>query len=60
MMPGSGQEGGKALRLNGGSRFWHAKVFIEDEASHPPHEQQESSRGRMLETQKKPNEVKRQ
>ena len=48
------------MRLNGGSRFRHAKVFIEDEASHPLHEQQESSRGRMLETQKKPNEVKRQ
>ena len=59
-MPGSGQEGGKASRLNGGSRFRHAKAFIEGEASHPSHEQQESSRGGMLETQKKPNGVKRQ
>lgn len=48
---GSGQEGGKALRLNGGSRFQNAVDLIEGKASHPPHEQQESSRGRMLEAQ---------
>ena len=43
--------------------YTHLDVYkrqIEGEASHPPHEHQESSRGRMLEAQKKPNEVKRQ
>jgi len=58
-MPGSGQEGGKACILTADSRFQHAMDPIEGEASHPPHEHQESSRGRMLEAQKKPKKVKR-
>lgn len=57
---GSGQEGGKALRVNGEQPFpaCHGP-HRGGEANHRPHEQQENSRRRMLEVQKKPNKVKR-
>lgn len=58
---GSGQEGGKALRVNGEQPFPGCRGPHRGggEANHRPHEQQESSRRRMLELQKKPNKVKR-
>ena len=46
--------------LTANSRFQDAVDLIGGgEANHRPHEQQESSRRRMLELQKKPNKVKR-